>query len=91
MAKLTARGATVLARVMKDVETPDSLSTVREKEEWAYRSDGTLLWRHVIYWREHKYGEKSHDYGWKVIKKVAKDVTPEQWKRRYLADGWTSV
>lgn len=56
------------------------------------REDGNLLERMVVYYTPEEvkknYGEKSHDYGWKVRGRAKGGYTLEQILKSYLDKGW---
>ena len=69
MAKLTARGHTILARWRKDWATPDDDLASERTREYAVRSDGTILVRNVTRFRSHP---EPFDQGWKVYGRAKK-------------------
>lgn len=83
MAKLRARGRQEIVRMVRERETPDDRLTTSEKEQAALMSDGNVLKRRTIRWREASYGSATHDYGWKVAGKIKAGLTPEDFVRIY--------
>lgn len=91
MAKLKARGSEIIFRVSKSV--PGASEGVDEVKHYrALRSDGNFLERMVIRYTleevARSYGEKQHDYGWKVKGRVKAGRTLEQLLKTYLDGGW---
>lgn len=91
MAKLKARGSEIIFRVSKSA--PGAREGVAEVRHYrALRSDGNLLERMVIRYTPEEvarsYGEKQHDYGWKVRGRVKAGRTLEQLLKTYLDGGW---
>lgn len=84
MAKLKARGREEIFRVSYEKATPGDREVAREKNFRAFTSDGNVLERRVIWWRE----GGSHDYGWKVRGKAKPERNVEELLKSYLDRGW---
>jgi hypothetical protein len=91
MAKLKARGRQEIARLIKERELPDDESFSHEKKQVTLMSDGNILKRRILRWRDRgPYQNKgTHDYGWKVIGKIKAGLTPEDFIAIYLKSGYT--
>lgn len=91
MAKLKARGREEIFRVART--RPGHLEGVKEVVDYrALTSDNNVLGRMVIYYTdaevEKNYGERSHDYGWKVLGRAKSGVGLEALLKSYLDKGW---
>jgi hypothetical protein len=91
MAKLKARDSEIVFRVSKVV--PGAREGVAEVRHYrALRSDGNFLERMVIRYTPEEvaknYGERQHDYGWKVRGRAKVGRTLEQLLKFYLDGGW---
>jgi len=89
MAKLKARGRQELVRLVKERDLPDNDSFSHEKAQVALMSDGNVLKRRVLRWRDPGYhSEKTHDYGWKVEGKIKAGLAPEDFIAIYQKSGY---
>lgn len=90
MAKLSARGRKELVRVVleRPLAREDDDLIDYEREERALMSDGKILCRRVVRFRE---GSRRHDYGWNVRGALKAGVNPDEWKLGYLKRGWRIV
>jgi hypothetical protein len=85
MAKLKARGRQEIARLVKENDLPEDRSFSHEKKQVALMSDGNVLKRRVLRWRDE---HAPHDYGWKVAGKIKAGLTPEDFIAAYLKTGY---
>lgn len=94
MAKLSARGTTILARVQQCADvTPDGTATdpayvvVQRRFERALRSDRKILGKITV-----RYANgTSHDWGWTIHGSLPAGVTPADWAATYRNSGWKVV
>ena len=79
MAKLSARGRTVLVRMIRERMVRDTVygDMYRERVTYALMSDQCIL-RKVVFWWESN--NKRSDSGWKNLGKTKE--TPEEFERR---------
>lgn len=92
MAKLKARGREEIFRVQR--VSPGRRDGVAEVHEFrAMTSDGSVLERLVLRYTPEEiaknYGERSHDYGWKVRGRAKAGLSLEQLLKGYLDHGWS--
>lgn len=88
MAKLSARGRTVLAGFTKQTrpdDTNDGLGFRNFITTKRFMSDGVILAKQTAYWKD---TGKQHSWGWKVHAKLAPDKL-EEWKAAKIKHGWT--
>jgi hypothetical protein len=95
MARLKARGRKEIFRVVSVKEPAPEAANRGVAETKHYRAlmtDGNVLERMVIYYTPEEvrrsYGERSHDYGWKVRGKIKAGLSAEQLLKSYLDRGW---
>ena len=77
MAKLNARGRTVLVRMIRERMVRDSGGTYRERITYALMSDQCILRKVVFWWEDNN---KRSDSGWKNFGKTKE--TPEEFEQR---------
>lgn len=87
MAKLGARGRTEVFRASK--ETPGgsdgNLDIERTRNEVAFMSDRTILAKTTVYYK----AGGSHNWGWKVVGRLKREVSLETAKEARRAAGYT--
>lgn len=92
MAKLKARGRQEIVRLTKEMDLPNDDMLSHAKMQVALMSDGNILKRRVVTWRDR--GPHSnlgtHDYGWKVSGKIKAGLTPENFVEIYGKSGYVS-
>ena len=85
MAKLSARGRTELARIVRKETIPDGNTTKERRTTLALMSDRTILEKFDVTYPD---GMKN-SFSWKVrTRKVKADVTPEQFIETFAKHGF---
>jgi hypothetical protein len=90
MAKLKARGRQEIVRLTKEMDLPNDDMLSHAKIQVALMSDGNILKRRVVTWRDRgPYSNQgTHDYGWKVAGKIKAGLTPENFVEIYGRSGY---
>lgn len=91
MAKLKAHK--VIAKLRKDVDTPDDDLIAKRSYVRAICEDKKLLQCYKVLWREDMFHkcQQWHSYGYKVKGKLKPEVTPEQHIEHLKEKGWYVV
>lgn len=89
MAKLSANGTELLRMVKVEHPTVEQSDQVSERKKFiSFRSNGRIMVRQTVRWRDPGYGAPVHDYGWKQGTKVKEGVTIGDIRRVYVNAGY---
>jgi hypothetical protein len=91
MAKLTARGRTIVWRIVKEDNAPKSDLITWEKEELSLMTDGSILRRSVVEFKPGPYDHgkpQRHDYGWKEYRKLKAGGDPQRLLESFKQRGY---
>ena len=85
MAKLSAHGQE-LARLSKELDTPDGDLTTWERATYSVRSDGHILRKEDVRFRPDRYDPEGrfYSYGWKLYRKLKGTPAERRVKVRQL-------